>query len=119
MLANVRSRVTRNKSIFMGGFPGNSVCLQYFATCLKERPQAWRDRIEGVAMDGFSAFKSAADEELPAAVPVMDPSHGVRFAEDSLDDCRRRGRKPPVGTAAVPATRPTRPAAPCIPGSGR
>ncbi|NMR32533.1 ISL3 family transposase, partial [Crystallibacter degradans] len=46
---------------------------QAFATWLQERPQEWRDGVEVVAMDGFSGFKSAAAEELPDAVPVMDP----------------------------------------------
>ena len=41
-------------------------------------------------MDGFSGFKTAAAEELPDAVPVMDPFHVVRLAGDALDVCRRR-----------------------------
>lgn len=63
---------------------------QAFATWLQARPQAWRDGIEVVAMDGFSGFKSAATEELPDAVPVMDPFHVIRLAGDALDVCRRR-----------------------------
>jgi len=35
-------------------------------------------------------FKTAAAEELPAAVAVMDPFHVVRLAGDALDGCRRR-----------------------------
>lgn len=41
-------------------------------------------------MDGFTGFKTAAAEELPAAVEVMDPFHVVRLAGDGLDRCRRR-----------------------------
>jgi transposase len=41
-------------------------------------------------MDGFTGFKTATTEELPAAVPVMDPFHVVRLAGDALDRCRRR-----------------------------
>lgn len=63
---------------------------QAFKTWLAERPQAWRDGIEAVAMDGFTGFKTATTEELPAAVAVMDPFHVVRLAGDALDDCRRR-----------------------------
>ncbi|RAN69568.1 ISL3 family transposase [Bacillus sp. SRB_336] len=63
---------------------------QVFATWLQERPQAWRDGVEVVAMDGFSGFKSAAADELPDAVPVMDPFHVIRLAGDALDNCRRR-----------------------------
>ena len=41
-------------------------------------------------MDGFTGFKTAAAEELPDAVAVMDPFHVVRLAGDALDQCRRR-----------------------------
>ncbi len=61
-----------------------------FKTWLADRPQAWRDGVEVVAMDGFSGFKTAAAEELPDAVAVMDPFHVVRLAGDALDRCRRR-----------------------------
>ncbi len=61
-----------------------------FKTWLAERPQAWRDQIEVVAMDGFTGFKTAASEEVPDAVAVMDPFHVVRLAGDALDRCRRR-----------------------------
>ena len=61
-----------------------------FKQWLAARPKHWRDRIEVVAMDGFSGFKTAAAEELPDAVPVMDPFHVVRLAGDALDVCRRR-----------------------------
>jgi transposase len=47
---------------------------QAFKTWLADRPDAWRDKVEIVAMDGFTGFKTAAVEELPAAVAVMDPS---------------------------------------------
>jgi len=63
---------------------------QAFKTWLAERPQAWRDAVEVVAMDGFTGFKTATTEELPDAVTVMDPFHVVRLAGDALDRCRRR-----------------------------
>jgi transposase len=63
---------------------------QAFKQWLAERPQAWRDGVEVVAMDGFTGFKTAAAEELPAAVAVMDPFHVARLAGDALDQCRRR-----------------------------
>jgi len=44
-----------------------------FKTWLAEREQSWRDSVEVVAMDGFTGFKIAANEELPDAVAVMDP----------------------------------------------
>ena len=46
---------------------------QAFKTWLAERPEAWRKAVEVVAMDGFTGFKTAAAEELPHAVAVMDP----------------------------------------------
>lgn len=70
---------------------------QVFSTWLQARPQTWRDQIEVVAMDGFSGFKSAAAEELPEAVPVMDPFHVIRLAGDALDDCRRRVQQATCG----------------------
>jgi transposase len=63
---------------------------QVFKTWLAERPAAWRDTVEVVAMDGFTGFKIATAEELPDAVAVMDPFHVVRLAGDALDRCRRR-----------------------------
>jgi transposase len=63
---------------------------QAFKTWLSERPRTWRDTIDVVAMDGFTGFKTAAAEELPDAVAVMDPFHVVRLAGDALDRCRRR-----------------------------
>ena len=61
-----------------------------FKTWLANRPQAWREAVEVVAMDGFTVFKPAAAEELPQAVAVMDPFHVIRLAGDALDRCRRR-----------------------------
>jgi transposase len=63
---------------------------QSFKTWLSERPETWRNTVEIVAMDGFTGFKTAATEEIPAAVAVMDPFHVVRLAGDALDTCRRR-----------------------------
>lgn len=61
-----------------------------FKQWLTERDASWREAVEVVAMDGFTGFKTAATEELPDAVPVMDPFHVVRLAGDALDECRRR-----------------------------
>jgi transposase len=63
---------------------------QAFKTWLADRPQAWRDAVEVVAMDGFTGFKTAAVEELPDVVAVMDPFHVTRLAGEALDECRRR-----------------------------
>ena len=63
---------------------------QAFKTWLADRDDGWRDAVEVVAMDGFTGFKTAAAEEVPDAVAVMDPFHVVRLAGDALDRCRRR-----------------------------
>ena len=63
---------------------------QAFKKWLSGRPEAWRDGVEVVAMDGFTGFKTATTEELPDAVAVMDPFHVARLAGDALDRCRRR-----------------------------
>ncbi|WP_346056983.1 ISL3 family transposase, partial [Amycolatopsis dongchuanensis] len=63
---------------------------QAFKTWLADRPEAWRNHVEVVAMDGFTGFKTATAEELPDAVAVMDPFHVVRLAGDALDRCRHR-----------------------------
>ena len=54
---------------------------------LRRRPEAWRDGVEVVAMDGFTGFKTAAAEEIPAAVAVMDPFHVVRLASGFHEAC--------------------------------
>ncbi|MCW1065339.1 transposase, partial [Streptococcus anginosus] len=68
-----------------------------FKQWLAARPADWAKRIEVVAMDGFAGFKTAAAEELPDAVPVMDPFHVVRLAGDALDVCRRRVQQDTTG----------------------
>ena len=54
------------------------------------RPQAWRDQVEVVAMDGFTGYKTATTENLPEAVAVMDPFHVVQLASGAVHQCRRR-----------------------------
>ena len=68
--------------------PGRS--KKVFKTWPASQPDTWRERIEIVAMDGFTGFKSAAAEELPGARAVMDPFHVVHLAGNALDECRRR-----------------------------
>jgi transposase len=57
---------------------------------LADRPKDWRRRVEVVAIDGFSGFKTATVEKLPDAAMVMDPFHVVRLAGNALDECPRR-----------------------------
>ncbi|GAA4752220.1 hypothetical protein GCM10023217_23990 [Gordonia alkaliphila] len=44
------------------------------------RDQQFRDRINVVAMDGFTGYKSATTEELRAARVVTDPFHVAHLA---------------------------------------
>ena len=70
---------------------------QVFTRWLVDRPQPWRDALEIVAMDGFTGFKTAAQETLPHAVEVMDPFHVVQLAGDALDRCRQRVQQDTTG----------------------
>jgi transposase len=70
---------------------------QVFKQWLAARPTDWSKAIEVVAMDGFSGFKTAAAEELPDAVPVMDLFHVVRLAGDALDRTRQRVQQDTLG----------------------
>ena len=75
--------------------PGRS--KKVLKTWLSQRDQDWRGRVEVVAMDGFTGFKSAAGEELPQARAVMDPFHVVSLAAGKLDECRRRVQRAITG----------------------
>lgn len=68
-----------------------------FKSWLDEQSQHFRDGIEVVAMDGFTGFKTAAAEELPEAVTVMDPFHVVALVGDALDRCRQRVQRDILG----------------------
>ncbi|MBW8705669.1 hypothetical protein MBT84_39285 [Streptomyces sp. MBT84] len=63
---------------------------QALKSWLADREEPSRNGAEVVAMEGFTGFKTAASEELPDAVAVMDPFHVVRLAGDALHRCRRR-----------------------------
>ena len=76
---------------------------QVFKTRFADHDQAWRDQYEVVAMDGFTGFKTAAAEELPDAVAVMDPFHS-----DALDGAVAAASAWSPGSAA--ATLSTAPA---------
>ena len=68
-----------------------------FKQWLADRPQTWRDGVEVVTMDGFTGFKTATAEELPDAVPIMDPFHVVPLAGEGLDRCRQRVQQETLG----------------------
>ena len=78
-----------------GVAPGRS--KKVLKTWLAARDESWRQKVEVVAMDGFTGFKSAAGEELPKAHAVMDPFHVVALAGNRLDECRRRVQRETTG----------------------
>ncbi len=75
--------------------PGRSKAV--FTAWLEEQTAAFRDGIEVVAMDGFTGFKTAAAEVLPAATAVMDPFPVVALAGDALERCRQRVQQETLG----------------------
>ena len=75
--------------------PGRSKAV--FKTWLAERGEAWKNNVEVVAMDGFTGFKSAAAEELPQAVEVLDPFHVVKLGSEALDQARQRVQREQYG----------------------
>ena len=77
-------------------------------TWLAERPQAWRDGVEVVAMDGFTGFKTAAAEELPDAVDGDGPVPCREAGGDALDEGRRvqRDDSGDAGGRRIRSTRP-------------
>ena len=48
-------------------------------------------------MDGFTGFKTAAVEQIPGTVPVLDPFHAVQLGGDALDRCRQRVQQATCG----------------------
>jgi transposase len=56
-----------------------------FKAWLHHQEQGFRDGIEAIAMAGFTDLKTAAAEEIPRAVAVMDPLHVVALAGDAWD----------------------------------
>ena len=75
--------------------PGRSKLA--FKTWLAARADTWKAGIDVVAMDGFTGYKTAAGEEIPAATAVMDPFHVVQLFGDALDKTRQRVQQETLG----------------------
>jgi hypothetical protein len=88
---------------------------QVFKTWLEAQTPAFRDRIEIVAMDGFTGFKTAAAEEIPDAVAVMDPFMLSPWPAMRWTDAANASSKTPAGTAAGSVIRSTASAECCAP----
>ena len=81
-------RVGTGTARLLDMIPGRSKAV--FKTWLASQDPTWKENIEVVAMDGFTGFKTAAAEELPQAVEVLDPFHVVKLGSDALDQTRQR-----------------------------
>ena len=57
---------------------------------LTQRPVAWREQIEAVAIDMCTVFKAAVREALPHALLVVDHFHVVQLANRAVTEVRRR-----------------------------
>ncbi len=70
---------------------------QAFKTWLETQTEAFRERVEVIAMDGFTGYKTAAVEAIENVVTVMDPFHVVALAGEKLDRCRQRTQQDTLG----------------------
>lgn len=82
--------------------PGPGRFAAAFSGWLPARDQAFRDRVEIVAMDGFGGYKNAATEALPEAVTVMDPFHVVALAGTSLTCAANASSRTPPRVVEAP-----------------
>ena len=81
-----------------------------FKTWLASQPNTWRERMEIVAMDGFTGFKSAAAEELSGARTVIPPSASYTspvILSMSAADTPGKNSTIGAGVPPIPCTRPT------------
>ena len=59
-------------------------------TWLATRSQAWRDRVEVVAIDPSAAFRRAIRQQLPRAALSVDAFHLVKLGNDMVTRVRQR-----------------------------
>jgi transposase len=57
---------------------------------LKQRGEAFRDRVEIATLDPFHGYKNAIDDQLDDARAVLDAFHVVKLATQVVDEVRRR-----------------------------
>ena len=57
---------------------------------LTQRPAAWREQVQAVAIDMCTVFKAAVREALPHAMLVVDHFHVVQLANRAVTEVRRR-----------------------------
>jgi transposase len=68
--------------------PGRSG--ETYRTWLRQRGEAFRDRVEIATLDPFHGYKNAIDDQLDDARAVLDAFHVVRLATQVVDEVRRR-----------------------------
>ena len=104
-VTTVRDR--RGPSRLLDVVPGRS--KRVFKTWLDSQPHTWRERIEIVAMDGLTGFKSAAAEKLCGARTVMTPSTSYTspvMLSMSAADAPGKNSTVGAGVPQIPCTRP-------------
>jgi len=57
---------------------------------LTQRPAAWREQVQAVAIDMCTVFKAAVREALPHAMLVVDHFHVVQLDNRAVTEVRRR-----------------------------
>lgn len=78
-----------------------------YATWLAERGEPFRDGVEVAALDPFSGYKTAIDDQLDDAVAVLDAFHVVKLGTQVVDEVRRRVQRDTSGIAVtmeIPST---------------
>lgn len=78
---------------------------QAFMSWLEAQTRAFRHRVETVAMDVFTGYRTVAVEAIDTVVTVMDPFHMVALVGDKLDQCRQRVQQSTVGHWGWPGDR--------------
>jgi transposase len=92
---------------------------QVFRTWLAGRPQAWRDRIEVVAMDGFTGSRPQLLKSFPTRSRSWTRSTWRAWPATHWTCADDAYNRPDTGTAAARATRSATPAGPCTPEPAR
>ncbi len=67
------------------------------ARWLLNQPASWRVHIRWATLDLSGPYRATLDTALPDARQVADPFHVVRFADNTLDEVRRRVQNQTLG----------------------
>jgi len=78
----------RTRARLLDLVPGRSG--QAYKNWLRQRGEAFRDRVEIATLDPFHGYKNAIDDQLEDARAVLDAFHVVKLATGVVDEVRRR-----------------------------